>query len=258
MLIILPPSESKRPPPEHGQPLALGSLSFPVLTGPREQVLDALVVTSGGADATRRLLVRPSLAADVARNIRVRESPAIPVLDLYAGSLYDGLDAASLSSAATERAANGLVVTSALWGLLRPTDRIPNYRLNVCAHLVGIERLEPFWRAVLGDTLAEAAGPDGIVLDLRSPGYQAMGMPTGRGDRTVTLRVERADVAGRPIGAVVAKRVRGQAARALLASGAEPSEPADVAELLAEQWPVRLEAPARPGRSWVLTLTSSE
>jgi uncharacterized protein len=258
VLIILPPSETKRPPPERGRPVVLDELSFPELTGMRVEVLDALTATSAGPDAFRRLLVRPSKAAEVARNTRVWELPTMPALEVYAGPLHEGLDAGSFSAATARRAEGSLVVASSLWGVLRPTDRIPPYRLHLCAHLVGMDRLEPFWRPVVGDVLAESAGPDGLVLDLRSPSYQAMGTPIGLEDRTVSLRVDQAGGGGPRIGDVIAKRIRGQAARDVLEADDEPGDPVALAELLAERRPVRLQEPRRRRDPWIVTLAASD
>ena len=253
VLIVAPPSESKRPALPSGPPVDLASLSFPELTPLRLEILEALEITSAAPDAFRRLQVRPGMAAEVARNTAVRELPVRPVLDVYSGPLYEGLDAATLSPAARARADDRLVVASSLWGALRPVDRIPPYRLHVCSHLYGIDRLEPMWRTVLPAVLTGAAGKRGIVVDLRSPGYQAIGMPTGLGDRTVTLRVEQRTAAGR-IGDVVAKRMRGEAARLLLEADADPDDPAELAAILGERWPVALESPSRPGATHRLTL----
>jgi uncharacterized protein len=220
----------------------------------RRRVLDALVTTSRRDDALRRLQVRPSLSAEVTRNELLTELPTRRAVDTYAGPLYEGLDAASWSRTVDRRAADHLVIVSALWGALRVADRIPPYRLHVCAHLIGMERLEPAWRTVLPAVLADAAGGSGPILDLRSPVYQAVGRPNGLDHQTVTLRIRPSPGGPAHIGDVVAKRVRGEAATYLISTGADLEDPLDVADALAVRWTIEVDPPAGRKRAWTITL----
>ena len=252
MLIVAPPSESKRPRRRPARRSTSAALSFPALTPLRLEILDALEATSAAPDAFRRLQVRPTMAHEVARNTVVRELPTRPVLEVYAGPLHEGLDASTLSPAARARADEQLVVASSLWGALRPVDRIPPYRLHICSHLSG-------WTA--------SSRPGGPSCPACSPRRRATagcrrpplaGLPGDRHARRASATDGHAAVdqrtAGGRIGDVVAKRVRGQAARLLLEEDADPDDPAELAAILGERWPVALESPVRPGATHRLTL----
>jgi cytoplasmic iron level regulating protein YaaA (DUF328/UPF0246 family) len=257
VLILVPPSESKRPPPDHGPALDLDGLSFPELTPIRTRILDALIETSAATDAFQRLFVQPSMASWIARNTRLRELATRTAAETYIGPLHAGADLGALSPAGTERAAGSVVIFSALFGALRPSDRIPAYRLRSWSDLIGIGRVERLWRTVLPDLLAGLAGSDGVVVDLRPGSFQALGSPTGLSHRTVAVRVDPyAD--GRRIGDVVAKRLRGEAAHLLLEADVQPADPDAVADVLGEAWPVSLEPPTGPGRSWTLSLSARD
>ena len=238
--------------------MALDELSFPELTPLRVRILEALIETSAGADAFARLFERPTMAAHIARNTHLLELATRPAAETYTGPLHTGLGLSTLEAAAAERAQSRVVITSALWGALRPSDRIPTYRLRVWSNLVGMDRLASMWQAVIPGLLARLAGPEGVVFDLRPPSFEGLGMPTGLSDRTVALRIGYADDGGGRIGDVVAKRTRGQAARHLLESGSDPGDPDGLADVLAERWPVRLSEPIRPHQPWTLTLTAND
>src|SRR4051794_5801101 len=257
MLIVLPPSETKRPPPDHGPGVDLAALSFPELTPTRAFIAERLIETSSGLDAFRRLMVGPALAADVARNVHLFDVPVQPVLDVYSGPLFGGLEPGALSPAARARATRELVVASSLGGLLRPDDEIPAYRLHLCARLVGIDRLEPLWRDVLPPVLTAAADQAGLVVDVRSPMYQAIGKPPAMGERTIVLRVSHAGVGGSRISDVIAKRIRGQAVRHLLETDVDPGDPGELATILGERWPVDLE-PGSRRRPSTMTLFATD
>ncbi|MFN8631965.1 MAG: peroxide stress protein YaaA, partial [Chloroflexota bacterium] len=222
------------------------------LNGVRAHMLEALISTSSEPDALKRLLAGDSLADEVDRNTQLRGLPTRPVLEVYTGTLHGGLDYASLSPGALRRAKTRVVIASALFGLLRPGDRIPPYRMNICSRLQGIDGVEATWRTVLPAALAEAAGPRGPIFDLRSASYQAAGIPSALADRWITMRADGAD--GGRVGNVFIKRARGEAARHLLESGRDPSTPERLAAILAERWDVNLTPPPRAGKPWTLAL----
>ena len=259
MQILVPPSEGKTA-AEAGDPVDLDALSFPELTGDRVDLLAALVrLSRTDPDAAASALgLGPTQADEVARNAMLPQAPAGPARAVYSGVLYEALDLHSLSDDASRRADAGIVVTSALWGLLRPADRIPAYRLGGGVTLPGVGGVAAFWRPALRGLLPGLA--DGLVVDLRSGTYSAFWRPTGEvAERTAVVRVLHERGGRRTVVSHFNKATKGHLLRALLVDGRTPSTPEDLADLLGDLgWRVELTKPARAGQAWTLDVVVTE
>jgi cytoplasmic iron level regulating protein YaaA (DUF328/UPF0246 family) len=187
------------------------------------------VCSSAPDRAALALGLGPTQADDVTANTTLRTRPCAAAMRVYTGVLYDALDYATLDASARRRAASRLAITSALWGLLRPMDRVPSYRLSAGVSLPGLGAVNAAWRPPLDEVLA---GQTGLVIDLRSGAYTAMGrVPATRASVTVRVLQERA---GRRM--VVShhnKATKGRLARLLLEEPNAPRRAPEVAEVLA-------------------------
>ncbi len=250
MLILLPPSEAKST-PRRGKPLALDQLSFPALTEAREQVSSALLDLCSGDPglAARTLGLGPTQADEVRRNAHLHTSPTTRADALYTGVLYDALDLASLDSVPRRRASRSLAIISSLFGLVRPGDRLPPYRLSGGVNLPGIGVVSAHWRRVLDPVLREAAG-NGLVVDLRSTTYAAFWQPPRDLARKVaTVRVLHQVGSQRKVVSHFNKATKGRLVRTLLQHGTAASSPARLAdEITALGWKVELHEPGRTGQ----------
>ena len=252
MIVLLPPSEGKSA-PRRGKPLDLADLSLPSLHQARAEVLGALVaLCSGGtpdavAEAAEVLGLGPTQADEVRRNARLAGSPTARADQVYSGVLYEALDLPSLDSAARRRATGRLAITSGLFGLLRPADRIPAYRLSGQVTLPGVGPVATYWGQHLAPAVDEAAG-GGLVVDLRSGGYVPFWRPS-RADaaRVVTVRVLHESGGRRKVVSHFNKATKGRLVRDLLLDGSVPRSATRFAELLGDLgW--KVEDGARPGQ----------
>ena len=233
MLIVLPPSEGKTV-PGRGKALDLAALSFPDLTEARVRVLDALLELCVGDPevAARTLGIGHTQLGLVQLNARLLSAPTARADKVYAGVLYDALDTATLSPAARRRATSRLTVTSSLFGLVRPGDRVPAYRLSGDAVLPGLGAVAAVWRDALAPAYAEALG-DGLLVDLRSTMYAAFWRPPATlAKRVATVRVLHETNGKRQVVSHFNKATKGRIVRALLEDGGNPRTPAKLAELL--------------------------
>jgi cytoplasmic iron level regulating protein YaaA (DUF328/UPF0246 family) len=261
VLVLLPPSEGKAS-SGRGAPLKLESLSLPGLTDARETVVNELVELCAGDsdenDKAREVLgLSEGLRGEIAKNAELRTAGARPAGEIYTGVLYDSLDLASLDTTAKRRAARSLLVFSGLWGAVRVTDRIPSYRCSMGVKLPGLGALSAHWRTPMASALPEAAR-DGLVLDLRSAAYAAAWKPKGEvAARTATVRVLHAPT--RKVVSHFNKATKGRIVRSLLASGADPKDPAELVEALRDLgYVVEAGAPPKAGQAWSLDVLVAE
>ena len=225
MLVLLPPSEGKTA-PAAGAPVDLAKLAFAAeLTEPRQKLLAALAGL-GGVSQKRALAIlglSPGQASEIAIDAGLREAPAAPAATIYSGVLYDHLGLAELPA----RSQKQVLIASALWGFVGPQGRIPYYRFAMKAKLARIGALAAFWREALAPALPDEEGE--LVVDMRSGAYAAAWKP----QRATLVAVRAFSESGgkrKPI-SHMAKAVRGDVAKVLLAAKKAPADPESAAAL---------------------------
>ncbi|MFF7681409.1 YaaA family protein [Microbacterium sp. NPDC007973] len=239
MLVLLPPSETKKPGGD-GAPLSLSSLWAPSLLPQRESVVDALVALSVDEDTAARVLkLSPKRRHEIADNAALRSAPTLPAVDRYTGVLFDALDADSLDDDARGWLAEHVVIHSAPFGPVGALDGIPAYRLAAGTSIPALPSLRRVWADAVGEALADTGAS--FILDLRSEAYVALG-PVPEDVSSAYVRV----VTEGEGGAVRAlnhfnKHAKGELVRALAVSGAEVSSREDFLGWASENgWTVRL------------------
>ncbi|HYG96335.1 MAG TPA: peroxide stress protein YaaA [Solirubrobacterales bacterium] len=198
MLVLLPPSEGKAQ-PDPGEPVDLASLAFAEQLGERrEELLQAF-------------------------DPQLREAPAAPAAEVYTGVLFKRLELPELSVKARRQ----VLIASALWGVVRPDDRIPQYRFPPKTRLDGVGPPTAFWRPPLAEALPDKEGD--LVVDMRSGAYATFWKPK----RATLLPVRAFSEEGGKRKAIshMAKAVRGDVGRALLTAKKPPADPEGAAAI---------------------------
>ncbi len=198
MLILLPPSEGKAQ-PETGEPADLDSLAFAAeLTEKRRELLEAF-------------------------DPRLTVAPAAPAAELYTGVLFNRLELPKLPAKARRR----VLIASALWGVLRPEDRIPYYKFPPKTRVEGIGPPSAFWRPALAAALSDKEGD--LIVDMRSAAYVAAWKP--KQATLLSVRAFSESDGERKAVSHMAKAVRGDVARALLTAKKAPGNPEGAAAI---------------------------
>ena len=214
MLILLPPSEKKKAATSQ-EKFELSSLVFAAeLTGARSQT-----TTSHDFSQT---------------------SPAI---EIYDGVLFQGLNWKTLTAAEQKRANTKVLIISAIFGLVRPLDKIFSYKEKIDNKL---------WREAIAQVSAKFSNE--LVIDCRSSTYK--GIWTINPQNTVEVRVFKVNGEERNVITHMSKKYRGELTGHLLKQATDPTSPAEVQRIAAQLFECELHAPT-DGQPWALDLLIS-
>lgn len=170
MLILLPPSETKR---SGGVGISIdkAAIIWAALDPARDVLIKKLgTLSKSKSKAVKALKLGKNPERDIQSLRELLTAPTMPAVERYAGTLFDALDYQSLSAEGKERAKKRLFIQSALFGLLPATEQIPYYRFSASSQLPGID-LKKHWTKAHVAVWPRMVGP---ILDLRSKSYAAL------------------------------------------------------------------------------------
>ena len=217
MLIWLPPSEGKNAPTQ-GPPLTINALSHAVLATSRRTVCDTLTSLGDGPNAAAVLKVGARI--DLSVNTTLTSAPCAPASSLFTGVLYEAIAECAPGAGSSDGAAH-ISIFSGLFGVLSPTDYVPDHRLAMGVSLPELGVLSTWWAPRLDEALStEASGR--IIIDGRSGPYRAACKAPWA--RVWELRVEREADGKRSVISHDAKRWRGAVTGLLLGMGGYGAE----------------------------------
>ncbi len=214
MLILLPPSEKKKD--------ATGKHKF---------------------ELTDLAFANELLAARSSALVNQEILPTAAAIEIYDGVLYQGLNWKNLSEPVRERANSRVLIISALFGLVRPTDQIFKYRLKIDNSL---------WRESIAQIAANLT--DELIIDCRSSTYK--GVWPVNPERTIEVRVFKLTDGARLVITHMSKKYRGELTRHLLQQPGDPQNPAELQRIAAELFECEL-CPPSEGSPWTLDLLIS-
>lgn len=164
--ILLPPAEGKI---EGGNPFAPDMFDYRTsntfnyfhdLNAERRGIIDALhrVLDDPETDLEALFGLDREAALEAVRiDKAIYRAPLMSALDRYSpGVLYKAMDFGGLPTGAQRRLLEQGIIFSGIFGLLRPDDLIPNYRLRMDATVPGIGRVSQYWRPHLSRALNTA------------------------------------------------------------------------------------------------------
>jgi uncharacterized protein len=161
-----------------------------------------------------------------------------PAISVYSGVLYKALDYPTLSASAKARCEKSVVIISAKYGAISPSDRIEFYKEkinNAAMRPVVEKKLAPYKKD--------------LIIDCRSSTYQ--GVWAAPLESTVAIRVSTVIDGVRTVVTHMSKKTRGEVTRMLLTNRSIAKSPEDIYAIVSETYPCAL-TPPTDSQPWIL------
>ena len=165
-IILLPPSEGKATGGEDPV-LDLDALSFPELKQERLLMIKALSELMSDSSLAQKTLGVKAAALETARlyNSELTKASTMAAIERYTGVMYDFIDYRSLDEAPRLFFGSNTIIMSGLFGLVRPFDLIPNYKLKMGAKIRGNKTCSAIWKPLVTKSLSRVT-EGRVVWDL--------------------------------------------------------------------------------------------
>lgn len=159
--LLLPPSEGKAPAPAsgacfkdtHKRP---ASNAFRELDPLRFQIMDSLQEVLERGHGLEKIfdVTGESLQEAIVINREIQKAPVLAARDLYNGVMYQAIAYSSLKAAEKKLFNTQTLIFSGAYGLLRPSDKIPPYKLKMGANLGGVVgKVVTYWKRPVSEIL---------------------------------------------------------------------------------------------------------
>ena len=178
--ILLPPSEGKAAGGEPGRAWPQIAAdpecnSFNKLDPARRKLIAELgrALKRPEADLGKLFHVKDeNLAQAIASNRAILGGELLPAIQRYSGVMFDFLDYPSMPPDDRRTFDTHALLFSGVWGLLRPTDLIPDYKLKMDASLPGLGKVSTFWKPQINRVLNPLLA-DHVVWDMLPGAHRA-------------------------------------------------------------------------------------
>ena len=160
-ILLLPPSEGKATPDQDEVPFSKAFNNkrtnyFKTLNPSRETLLNCLeevLERRGGWEEIFEVKGK-ALEEAMRSNRFIKESPTLRARDLYNGVMYQAIQYDKLKRDQKKLFDKQTIIFSGLFGIVKPTDRIPPYKLKAGANLGGVVgKVTNFWRNPVSEAL---------------------------------------------------------------------------------------------------------